>query len=102
MPAEVLLVDESDGGVRPIRQALRVAKLAIDLNVATEPAVNGWLGARGYGFEESCYLRKPGKWEGFAGLLKNTGDFCLTGIQFRQRKQRDESRDRTAIPKRIH
>jgi hypothetical protein len=54
MPAEVLLVDDRDGDVRLIRQALRVAKLALGLNVAIEHAGNEWLGARGYGLQESC------------------------------------------------
>ena len=54
MPAEVLLVDDRDGDVRLIRQTLRVAKLAIGLNVAIEHCGNEWLGARGYGLQESC------------------------------------------------
>jgi chemotaxis family two-component system response regulator Rcp1 len=38
----------------------------------------------GYELQASCYLRKPGEWEGFADLMKNTLDFWLTKVKLPQ------------------
>ncbi len=54
---------------------------------------------RGYDLQASCYLRKPGEWEGFADLMKNTLDFWLTKVKLPQLQQRDDARNQTAFSK---
>jgi|HubBroStandDraft_3_1064219.scaffolds.fasta_scaffold160429_2 hypothetical protein len=54
---------------------------------------------RGYDLQARGCLRKLGKWEGFADLMKNTADFRRAKVKLSQLKQRDESPYPTAMSK---